>query len=291
LVPKGNIHELLIEAAGIGSVKAIKACLDAKVDIDYQSRSRHQDRNGRAVIHLVAKRGQLAALEALIEGRVDVDLVEPIDGEIALHIAARNGHAEMVRYLVLQKVDLDVRNIHGLTPLMVASTEGIQKILLDAGASPNIKDRNGVPILYATIRRGLVGTVRKLVAKGAHINHLNGAGRHALGVAYDFSKVSEEVAAKMIEIPLISSASWNRILNVDKVELLLQTANNNKLQILRTLLNSDADILSRLSPQGSSPLHVVARTGSVNILQELLHYAREVNFRDPAISHPYTTPS
>lgn len=55
LVPNGNIHELLIEAADIGSVKAFKACLDAKVDIDYQSRSRHQDRNGRAFIHLVAK--------------------------------------------------------------------------------------------------------------------------------------------------------------------------------------------------------------------------------------------
>lgn len=85
------------------------------------------------------------------------------------------------------------------------------------------------------------------MAKGAHINQLDGAGRHALGVAYDFSKVSEEVAAEMIEILLSSSAPRNRILNGDKVELLLQAANNNKLRILRTLLNSDADILSTLS--------------------------------------------
>ena len=45
-----------------------------------------------------------------------------------LHVAARNNHSETVSRLVELGLDVDVRNAHGMTPLMTASFMGAAKV-------------------------------------------------------------------------------------------------------------------------------------------------------------------
>jgi hypothetical protein len=175
-----------------GDVVDIKTWLKANGGIDCRSRAVHCDRDGRAAIHLVAKKGHLAALEALIEGNADAELVEPLKGETALHVVSSNAHLAMARYLASQNIDLDAQNLRGQTVFEIENTEAIQTALLKAGASPNITSADGIPVLHRAIRKGFIGTVRKLVEKGANVSTLDAEGYSPLRLAYGHLELSEE---------------------------------------------------------------------------------------------------
>jgi uncharacterized protein len=122
-----------------------------------------------------AARGDHALVALLLEAGADPRLVtSPYDGT-ALIAAAHHGHVEVILLLLERKPNTDHVNNLGWTALMEAivlgdggprHTEAL-RILIAAGASPNIPDRAGVTPLAHARRRGYGEMVRLLEAAGA----------------------------------------------------------------------------------------------------------------------------
>ena len=84
------------------------------------------------------------------------------DGVSALMYAAAGGHPDVVAFLLggegAAKADPNLKHVQGGTALMEAATSESQEVvdlLLDAGADPTIRDKDGVsPLMSAAAQVG-----------------------------------------------------------------------------------------------------------------------------------------
>ena len=109
-------------------------------------------------LHGAATNGNVTLMRALLGKQVDVDAVSADSAAkvknglvqfgraSALHFAALSGNPEAVRHLLAAGASVDTRDVRGMTPLMFAIATDrpdvrIIRMLLDAGASPNVKSK------------------------------------------------------------------------------------------------------------------------------------------------------
>lgn len=105
--------------------------------------------------------GRLEILKMTVEAGADLKSTNRYGGT-ALIPAAHHGHLGTVRYLLTTNIDIDHVNNLGWTALLEAVILGdggtlyqqIVKALLEAGADPDIADREGVTPLQHAARRG-----------------------------------------------------------------------------------------------------------------------------------------
>jgi len=85
----------------------------------------------------------------------------------------RGGHLEVVKLLLEHGADPNVKNRDGKTPLHNAASEGhleVVKLLLERGADPNVKDDDGNTPLHNAAWRGHLEVVKLLLEHGADPN-------------------------------------------------------------------------------------------------------------------------
>lgn len=117
------------------------------------------------------KQGNTAAVRALIEQRVDVNVREP-DGTTALHWAVHRDDAGLADLLIGARADVKAVNRYGVAPLALACTNGnpaIIESLLKAGVDPNTALPEGETALLTAARTGRVDAVKVLLAYGADV--------------------------------------------------------------------------------------------------------------------------
>ena len=96
-----------------------------------------------------------------------------------LHSAAGSGDTAKVRSLLAQGDSVDKKNMGGFTPLMYAvGNADMVRLLLEKGANPDYKTRDGVTALHLAVEAGSVEGVRALLEGGANPE----AGYAALGL-------------------------------------------------------------------------------------------------------------
>ena len=104
----------------------------------------------------------------------------------ALIAGARDGRTEDLTRLLASGVSPNVRDAHGVTPLMQAVQHGQMPavgVLLDGGAQINARDRGGItPIMLAVINER-AEALQVLLDRGAEVNARSGAGWTALTFA------------------------------------------------------------------------------------------------------------
>ena len=142
----------LLVATGADQPAAVSALIEAGADLDLQD-----DQLDNPFLYAGAE-GLLDCLRLLAEAGADPAITNRYGG-IALIPASERGHVETVRYLVDQTdVDVDHVNKLGWTALLEAILlsdggprhQEIVRLLLDAGADPDLADGDGVkPLTHA----------------------------------------------------------------------------------------------------------------------------------------------
>ncbi|PNJ81070.1 ANKRD29 isoform 5 [Pongo abelii] len=130
-----------------------------------------------------ARRGNLALLKLLLNsGRVDVDCRDS-HGTTLLMVAAYAGHIDCVRELVLQGADINLQREDGGTALLAASQYGHMQVvetLLKHGANIHDQLYDGATALFLAAQGGYLNVIRLLLASGAKVNQPRQDGTTAL---------------------------------------------------------------------------------------------------------------
>jgi ankyrin repeat protein len=147
----------------------VRALVDAGADVDIRD-----DRLDNVLLYAGAN-GLLDLVRIANEAGADPAITNRFGG-IALIPACERGHVETVRYLLAES-DVDVDHVNrlgwtGLLEAIILSDGGpahreIVRLLLDAGADPELADRDGVTPLAHARSKGFEAIAAQLVAAGA----------------------------------------------------------------------------------------------------------------------------
>lgn len=95
-----------------------------------------------------AKWGYTDITNILLIFGANINWVSAKTGSSALHLACSNDQYEVVKLLINYKADVNIKNVDGMTPLHLARTVDVARMLLNAGADINAYSDFGTPLEY-----------------------------------------------------------------------------------------------------------------------------------------------
>ena len=133
------------------------------------------DGNGWSPIMMAAHRGWNNIFSFLIEHGADISSESP-NGLSILHKCILRGEFKMVKLLIDSGVNVNLPNKFGSTPLVYAVYKGkmeiqydIASLLIERGASTNVKTRTGKSLLHLAADGGYYDILQLLLANGAKV--------------------------------------------------------------------------------------------------------------------------
>jgi ankyrin repeat protein len=240
-------------AIGNGDIASIRLLLSAGADPN------SSDVTGETSLMMAARNGHLDAVKALLERGATVDKPDTDYQQTPLMIAAREGHAPVVKLLIARGAKVDAQTRTGKvprfrlpssnsgskgagivrggwpergerdptpgakTPLLYAAREGhldVAKLLLDAGATLEKADADGVTPLLTAILNGHIPVARYFIERGANVRAADWYGQTPLFAAVDLrdldvsgpgrdNGVNREEALELIRIVLARGVDVN----------------------------------------------------------------------------------
>ncbi|XP_020668874.3 uveal autoantigen with coiled-coil domains and ankyrin repeats [Pogona vitticeps] len=184
----------LMKAAERGDVEKISSIL-AKKGVNPTK----LDVEGRSVFHVVASKGNLDCLNAILIHGVDIVATDAA-GRNALHLAAKYGHALCLQKLLQYNCPTENMDLQGRTALHDAAMSDCSssvQLLCDHGALVNAKDADGrTPLVLATqMCRPTI--CQLLLDRGADVNARDKQNRTALMLGCEYGcKDAVEVLLK-----------------------------------------------------------------------------------------------
>ncbi|XP_036050139.1 uveal autoantigen with coiled-coil domains and ankyrin repeats isoform X2 [Onychomys torridus] len=161
----------------VASILAKKGVHPGKLDVE-----------GRSAFHVVASKGNLECLNAILTHGIDVATSDSA-GRNALHLAAKYGHALCLQKLLQYNCPTEHADLQGRTALhdaAMADCPSSIQLLCDHGASVNAKDIDGrTPLVLATqMCRPTI--CQLLIDRGADINSRDKQNRTALMLGCEY---------------------------------------------------------------------------------------------------------
>uniref|UniRef100_F7IFE4 Uveal autoantigen with coiled-coil domains and ankyrin repeats n=1 Tax=Callithrix jacchus TaxID=9483 RepID=F7IFE4_CALJA len=209
----------------VSSILAKKGVNPGKLDVE-----------GRSVFHVVASKGNLECLNAILIHGVDITTSDTA-GRNALHLAAKYGHALCLQKLLQYNCPTENADLQGRTALhdaAMADCPSSIQLLCDHGASVNAKDVDGrTPLVLATqMCRPTI--CQLLIDRGADVNSRDKQNRTALmlGCEYGCRDAVEVLIKNGADISLLDalghdSSYYARIGDNLDILTLLKTASEN----------------------------------------------------------------
>jgi ankyrin repeat protein len=165
-----NLHGQDIHTeAKKGDLAAVKAILEE----DPEQIETLNASNSTPLI-VAASNGHVPVIEFLLERGADIQAVNTW-GRTPLHYAVDGGYADAVMLLLEKGADINGHKDFPFTPLHIASGNGDEEIvdlLLARGAGVNILSSSGTP-LHRAVNSGSANIIHLLLAAGADINAVN----------------------------------------------------------------------------------------------------------------------
>jgi len=305
--------------------------LAAEMLIDWGANVNAPTLDGQTPLHLAAVNGHDGLVGRLLDHGAKVDL-KAGSGNTALHLAAQKGHKAIARRLIARKADVNVLGESGWSPLHFAASENrcavaklllaskakvdcegasalhvatvrnrrdMIEVLLEHGADPNAKDRDGhtplhgeLVVRYVSERQRqlhVVGrkppvhqdVVRLLLDKGADPNAAIGTSATVKDLEERIRKTVSGVDAKVLAAmrPILAELVKKEATGSGDTPLHLEIRLRNghlkiaqKLpNVMRLLLDKKADP-NRKNRAGDTPLHLAAKLKQDDSVTLLLEY-------------------
>lgn len=210
----------------VSSILAKKGVHPGKLDVE-----------GRSAFHVVASKGNLECLNAILTHGIDVATKDSA-GRNALHLAAKYGHALCLQKLLQYNCPTEHADLQGRTALhdaAMADCPSSIQLLCDHGASVNAKDVDGrTPLVLATqMCRPTI--CQLLIDRGADVNSRDKQNRTALmlGCEYGCRDAVDVLVKNGADLTLLDalghdSSYYARIGDNLDILNLLKTASENK---------------------------------------------------------------
>jgi cytohesin len=280
-------------AAADGNARLVGALLKSGADPRRSDALLH---DGRTLLMLVARTGNVDALTLLLAKGANVNAAETRTGTTALMWAALENRAEAVRVLTKAGADVNTRSTvtayphtppgvigdaleegysyvgqtvlpkGGWTALMYAARQGsldAVRALAEAGANLNAADQDGTPALTFAIINGHYAVAQLLVEKGADVNQPDRTGATPLYSAVDMHTLVTSFGRP--ELPRAVTEG-----SVDAAKMLLaHGADPNKALKTKVLKRTYQAGDARLA-EGSTPLMRAAKAGDIVMIQLLV---------------------
>ncbi|XP_012860170.2 ankyrin repeat domain-containing protein 29 [Echinops telfairi] len=227
-----------------------------------------------------ARKGNLALLKLLLNsGRVDVDCRDS-HGTTLLMVASYAGHLDCVRELVLQGADINLQREDGGTALLAASQYGHMKVvdtLLKHGANIHDQLYDGATALFLAAQGGYLDVIRLLLSSGAKVNQPRQDGTAPLWIA------SQMGHSEVVRVMLLRGAERDAARN-DGTTALLKAANKGYNDVIEELLKF-APALGILK-NGTSALHAAVLSGNIKTVALLLEAGADPALKNKANELP-----
>ncbi|XP_077756396.1 ankyrin repeat domain-containing protein 29 isoform X3 [Canis aureus] len=221
-----------------------------------------------------ARRGNLALLRLLLNsGRVDVDCRDS-HGTTLLMVASYAGHIDCVRELVLQGADINLQRESGPTALFFAAQQGhndVVRFLFEFGASTEFRTKDGGTALLAASQYGHMQVVETLLKHGANIHDQLYDGATALFLAAQGGYLD------VIRLLLSSGAKVNQP-RQDGTTALLKAANKGYNDVIEELLKFSPTL--GILKNGTSALHAAVLSGNIKTVALLLEAGADPALRN-----------
>lgn len=133
-----------------------------------------------------ARDGKIDAMQAELDEGMHPDMRAGSSWTGALHVAAADNNPGLARLLLDAGANPDLRNRWHDTPLVIALTSesmDVVDVLLEAGASLDAKDEDGDTALMHLVYEGAPDLLSVLLDEGADVHRANDDGKTALHVA------------------------------------------------------------------------------------------------------------
>lgn len=243
--------------------------------------------HGRTALHKAASKGNVEKMIELIHDKGAIVDITDNAGVTPLHDACTQGHSDAVIYLIKMGAMISPRDCEGDYPLLDASqndNEVICRILLEAGANPNIQNTKG----ESALSEAEEGPVKDLLRQ--YSSRFESPGQNVMRIN-DLLTIDK---TSLAERPVSSPQRLERIrqrssrLNIDsqgarKVDI------NGRDQLHQYVVEEDDDLVEQFldiqdcnyqDNYGDTPLHSAARSGNAHICGLLLQNGAKLTVKN-----------
>ena len=233
-------HDLLIKGA----------------DINYQ------DANGDCPLLLAIRHDMAEQVDILLNNQANVNLSNK-QGETPLHVCIQKGNADLVRALIKANVGINMK-ISPLSHACMTNNHEIAKLLLDAGADPNIADRHGeTPLHYASGHKYSKMVKLLLSHPKINVNLTDNMGDTAL------HKAACQGHLKLMTLLLDMGADPNIPAN-DGMTVLMTANKYGKKKVVALLLQCGRTNIDLQTAAGQTALMFAAKKGNAKCVKMLI---------------------
>ncbi len=205
-------------------------------------------------------------IKTLIAAGADVN-VKDEHGQTVLMLISIVGNVDCVKALIAAGADVKAQDSHGVTAFTNAVQGGNAdciKALVAAGADVNAKDSDDMTSLMLAAQDGNAACVKALIAAGADINAKNSDGMTALLLAAETGNEKYNKAVK-------GSDGVTRFFEV--------TPKGGNMDCVKALITAGADVNAKDS-KGMTALLGAAMGGNADCLKALIDAGADVNAKD-----------